>query len=374
VSKIRVLIVDDSMVIRRILSDALSADPSIEVVGTAANGKIALGKLDQLRPDLVTLDIEMPEMDGLETLTEIRKRLPRLPVIMFSTLTQRGAEATLDALARGASDYVTKPANVGSVHAAIQSVQAELIPRIKLFCLGASALVKPALARGDSRPGGTSGLAPVAKDSHAVRAARYDALVIGASTGGPNALAKVLPLLPANFPMPVLVTQHMPPVFTAQLADRLNHACALTVREAREGDLVGPGGVWIAPGDYHMTLRRAGTQLQVALNQNAPENSCRPAVDVMFRSAVDLFGPNLLAVILTGMGQDGMRGCEVVRRAGGRVIAQDQATSVVWGMPGAVTNAGLANHVVPLESVAQEIAIHAKTGRLARTSTPIGVA
>ncbi len=365
--KLRVLIVDDSTVIRRLLSEALSADPEIEVVGTAANGKIALAKLPQLKPDLVTLDIEMPEMDGLETLTEVRKLYPRLPVIMFSTLTERGAQTTLEALSRGATDYVTKPSNVGSVGAAIQSVQSELIPKIKVFCKRSSPITlssqKPSMPA--MRPPLTS---PV------TRPQRVDALVIGTSTGGPNALALVLPQIPADFPVPIFIVQHMPPVFTARLAERLNQLSAIEVVEAKDKMLAEPGKAYLAPGDFHMTLRRQGTSTVIVLNQDAPECSCRPAVDVLFRTASKLYTSNMVSLVLTGMGQDGMKGCELIRKAGGYVIAQDEPTSVVWGMPGAVARSGLAHQILPLEKIGVEVSMLVRQSRAGRAQPFAGAA
>ncbi len=233
--KIRVLVVDDSTVIRRLLSDALATDPAIEVAGIAANGKIALAKIPQLNPDLITLDMEMPEMDGITTLVELRKLYPKLPVIMFSTLTQRGAAATIDALSKGASDYVTKPANVGSVTAAIQNVKNELIPKIKAFCPWTNPVVE--------RPKRVAApLNPVsnARPATPSRFKRADLVVIGVSTGGPNALQAVIPQLPSTFPVPVLIVQHMPPIFTKHLADRLNQLSELEVREAAGGELLEP--------------------------------------------------------------------------------------------------------------------------------------
>lgn len=365
--KIRVLIVDDSTVIRRLLSDALVTDPAIEIAGIAANGKIALSKIPQINPDVITLDMEMPEMDGLTTLVEIRKLYPKLPVIMFSTLTQRGAESTLDALAKGANDYVAKPANVGSVNAAIQSVQNELLPKIKQFCSWAFPSVSNA-ARPINRVNGAASQIVQAGS----KPGRVDIVVIGSSTGGPNALSTVLPKIPANFPVPILIVQHMPPIFTTHLASRLNQLSNIHVHEAADGDLLEPGGAWIAPGNFHLTMRRQGTQLKAVLNQETPENSCRPAVDVLFRSAAELFGPNVLSVVMTGMGQDGQRGCSVIRQAGGRVVVQDEATSVVWGMPGAVANAGHAHQIIPLQKIADEIILQTQLGRTVRTLEKVG--
>jgi two-component system, chemotaxis family, protein-glutamate methylesterase/glutaminase len=357
--KIRVMVVDDAVVVRRIVTDVLAADPDIEVVGTAPNGRLALAKLAQLTPDLITLDIEMPEMDGLETLVELRKTHPRLPVIMFSTLTERGASATLEALARGASDYVTKPANVGSVTLAKERIRDELIPKIRALSGRVVLPPKPA-APAVVRPA-----SPVVTPRPALPQ-RMDVLVIGVSTGGPNALAELIPKLPEDFPIPVAIVQHMPPVFTKFLADRLASTSKLSVREGEEGGLLEPGVVWVAPGNYHMVLRRDGDQVRIALNQAPPENSCRPAVDPLFRSAVELYGNRTLGLILTGMGQDGLIGAGAIRSAGGQLVAQDEATSVVWGMPGAVAGAGLADLILPLDRIAAELVQRAGVGRLPR--------
>lgn len=358
--KVRVLVVDDSTVIRRLLTDALNSDPSVEVAATAPNGRIALAKIPQINPDVITLDMEMPEMDGIATLVELRKLYPKLPVIMFSTLTQRGAEATLDALSKGANDYVTKPANVGSVTAALQNVRHDLVPKIKAFCPWMVS-PKPVLARQQPATGVS------ARRVVETRNSRIDCIAIGVSTGGPNALQTVLTRLPADLPVPVVIVQHMPPIFTKHLADRLNQLSPLAVFEGARGDTLKAGGVWIAPGDHHMIVRREGTALRIDTHQQPPENSCRPAVDVLFRSVSEVFGTGALAIVLTGMGQDGARGCEFIRDAGGRVMAQDEKSSVVWGMPGAVVNAGLADKIVSLDQVATEIMRETEIGRVHRT-------
>lgn len=350
--KARVLIVDDSTVIRRLLSDALSGDSAIEVAGTASNGRIALAKVEQLNPDLVTLDIEMPDMDGLATLKELRARRPRLPVIMFSTLTERGAVTTLNALAAGANDYVTKPANVGSVTAAIQSVREQLIPRIKALC--------PSVV--ESRPS-IRPPAPVA-NRVAVRPSRQvEIIAIGVSTGGPNALTSIFRQLPADLGVPLVIVQHMPPVFTKYLAERLNSISALEVREAAAGELLHAGGAWLAPGGMHLGLARSASGVITRLHLGPPENSCRPAVDVLFRSVAGLYGPAAAGLILTGMGCDGLRGCQDIHAAGGQIAIQDESTSVVWGMPGAVYGAGLAGEVLPLPRIAGWITTLAAAGR-----------
>jgi len=338
---IRILIVDDSAAVRRLLRLALSDDRELEVAGVAANGKIALAMLEQDVPDLVTLDIEMPEMDGLSALAQIRKRYPRLPVIMFSTLTERGAVATLDALSLGATDYVTKPTTVADPARAIASIKEQIIPRVKSFCRRPEiSAVQPPAKFGKEK----DTLLPI------------ELLAIGTSTGGPNALAEVLAALPADFPVPVVIVQHMPATFTRFLAERLALVCPLPVREAVSGVKLAPREVWIAPGGHHLIVTGLQSACTLQLLQTPPENSCRPSVDVLFRSAAQVFRQGLLAVVMTGMGQDGLRGAETVRDLGGRVWAQDAASSVVWGMPGFVVQHGLAQRVLPLGLIGKEIA------------------
>lgn len=337
---VRVLIIDDSVVVRKLLCEALATSPEVNVAGTASSGAIALAKIPQLNPDVITLDIEMPGLNGIQTLTEIRKLYPKLPVIMFSTLTERGAAITLEALSLGASDYATKPSNSESLANAKDQVRQELVA--KIICLAgrsSHAVHAPALSSLKRKPGGQ----------------RIDILAIGASTGGPNALGEVIPHLPGDFPVPVVVVQHMPPMFTRLLADRLNSCSRLAVHEGEAGKLLEPGQVWIAPGNYHMTVERKGTGAILNLNQEVQENSCRPAVDVLFRSVAQTYGPNTLAVVMTGMGSDGARGAMHIREAGGGIVVQDEASSVVWGMPGAVVSAGVADKICPLEEISQEI-------------------
>src|SRR5450631_1983013 len=340
---IRILVVDDSVVIRKLLSDTLSGDPGLEVVGTAGDGRIALAKIPLLKPDLLTLDVEMPVMDGLETLAAVRKLYPKLPVIMFSTVTERGASATLDALSLGASDYATKPSNTGSPEVAIERIRAELIPKIKALCGQFS--LRPALLKG-SRP---------AMKVRPRTNPRIEIVAIGTSTGGPNALAEVLPGIPHDFPVPIVVVQHMPPIFTRLLADRLASRSAIPVEEGSANVLLSPGHAWIAPGNFHMKVVRAGVGWRLNINQDPPENSCRPAVEVLFRSVAVAYGANVLGAVMTGMGSDGVLGSRDIRDAGGNIIIQDEASSVVWGMPGLVNAAGLAEAAYPLEQRATEI-------------------
>ena len=356
--KIRILVVDDSVVVRRMVSDALAADPQLEIAGTAANGKIALAKIPQVNPDIVILDVEMPELDGIGTLVGIRKSLPTLPVIMYSSLTERGAEATLEALSKGATDYVTKPSNVGSAAQGLECIRTQLIPKIKGICgrfLGLP-LPSPLAATVASKT-----LPP--RLAFPRREERIDIVAVGVSTGGPNALASLVPTFPRDFPVPLVIVQHMPPVFTRLLAERLAAKSQIGVEEGRPGAVLKPGCAWIAPGDYHMVLASDNHQVTLLTHQGPPENSCRPAVDVLFRSVAGVYKPHALAVVMTGMGQDGLRGCEHIREFGGQILAQDQASSVVWGMPGFVANAGLADKVLPLDQLGTEILRRVRNGR-----------
>ena len=338
---------DDSALVRKLIVTALGEASDIEVVATARDGLDALEKVDEHRPDVVTLDIEMPNLDGLGALAKIREKHPRMPVIMFSTLTERGASATLEALSKGASDYVTKPSNTGSVREGLESVREQLVPRIRALAgmrqIAPELRAKPKPAAA-TRPAGTK-----PPPGHA------EILVIGCSTGGPDALAKLLPELPADFGVPVLVVQHMPPVFTTMLAQRLDKVAALSVREGRDGDVPKAGEVLIAPGDWHMRLKNVGGRPQVALDQGPQENFCRPAVDPLFRSAAEVYGGHAVAVILTGMGQDGLVGVQQLSEKGVPVYVQDEASSVVWGMPGAVAHAGLADRILSIPELAAAV-------------------
>ena len=341
--RIRVLIVDDSVVIRRLLSDVVSSDPQLEVAGYAANGQIALSLIGQLSPDVITLDIEMPVMDGLATLRALRERRCRIPIIMFSTLTERGAEATIDSLALGASDYVAKPTESGSYNAARDRIRDALLPKIKTLC------------RKETGPQAGSAMVPRVQSRSNRVLGRVDVVAIGSSTGGPNALAQLLPALPDDFPVPVLVVQHMPPMFTRFLAQRLGGLCSLPVEEAAGGEELKPGKIWVAPGGFHLSVSASGPMPKLEITTGTPENSCRPSVDVLFRSLAPAFSDRTLAVVLTGMGQDGLRGCEVLADVGAQIIAQDEASSVVWGMPGFVARAGLADAVLPLSEIGARV-------------------
>lgn len=357
--KIRVLLVDDSAVIRKVLGDLISSDPELEIVGTAANGKLALQQLALLNPDIVTLDIEMPEMDGLQTVQEIRKTGSNVPIIMCSSLTATGATHTLDALAFGASDYVTKPSSHGANTREV--IGEELIRKIKgLAGPGAREAHPPRPSEVGSRPqvarpSKTTTIIELSDAPATTAPSQPNVVAIGVSTGGPNALQEVLPLLPANLSVPVLIVQHMPPLFTKLLAERLNATSKLPVVEATDRQEVKAGYIYLAPGGLHMEVKRLLGRTLIQLHEGPPENSCRPAVDVLFRSVASVYGPSALAVMLTGMGQDGLIGCQNIKAVGGSIIAQDRESSAVWGMPGAVVEAGLATSVVPLRSIAASI-------------------
>jgi two-component system chemotaxis response regulator CheB len=360
--RIRVLIVDDSVVIRRLVTHALEQDPALEVVGTASNGAIGLQRIPQLNPDVLTLDIEMPDMNGLEMLRQVRRDYPHLRVIMFSTLTERGAAVTLEALTLGAHDYVAKVSNEGSLDRSMARLCGEMVPKIKQF-------FRFPEAKAGCRAGCASALSCLVEAPAPLRTIpvfsafpvssgikiRPRVVVIGVSTGGPTALGAILPTLPADFPLPILVVQHMPPLFTRLLAERLNSTCQLRVEEAQEGSLVEAGKILIAPGDYHMKVLSSGAQIRVVLDQSPHLNSCRPAVDALFRSVGEIYNGAVVAVMLTGMGQDGLRGTEMLKARGASILAQDEASSVVWGMPGAVVTAGLAHRVLPLADMIPEV-------------------
>jgi two-component system, chemotaxis family, protein-glutamate methylesterase/glutaminase len=344
--KIRVLVVDDSVVARRMVVDALSQDPDIEVGDTAPNGQVALEKLRTASFDAVTLDIEMPIMNGLTTLREIRKVNRTLPVIIFSSLTVPSAKATLRALTLGASDYVAKPSGTMGSNAARDIVRTQLVSKFRTFCgrpkISSAATATPPAPVTPARPWSAGTRRP-------------SVLAIGVSTGGPEALGVIIPKIPATFPVPILIVQHMPPVFTDLLAKSLASRSNIPVREATHGEQVLPGRAYLAPGDHHMTVAKRGGQHVLQTNQAQPENSCRPAVDVLFRSVDEVYGARTLAVILTGMGYDGLKGCEQLHEKGAHIMAQDEASSVVWGMPGAVAKAGIAHKIVPLDRVTDEI-------------------
>lgn len=350
----RLLLVDDSAVIRRDLTTALARESGLEVVGAASNGRVALMKIPLLEPDVVVLDIEMPDLDELDTVAAIRRGWPRLPIIILNVATGRGAAATVDALTLGANSYAMKPdATVPSAEAVAELAE-EIVARIEQCC--------PAFSRGRRVARTlTRGAAGPAYE-------RIDIVAIGVSTGGPQALMDVVPAFAVDFPVPILIVQHMPPVFTKLLAERLAATARIPVGEGMLYQTLAPGHAWIAPGDFHMKVERDGDEIRLLTDRSAPENSCRPSVDVLFRSLSDVYGSHVLAVVMTGMGQDGLRGCEQIRAGGGQIIVQDEASSVVWGMPGFVAKAGLADEIVPLKRLGAAIVQRVWRDRYARAA------
>jgi two-component system chemotaxis response regulator CheB len=356
----RVMIVDDSAVIRGFLTRWLKDEESIEVVASASNGVYALREFERARPEVVVLDIEMPEMDGMTALPKLIEMDAEVKVIMASTLTLRNANISMQAMAKGAADYIPKPESTREAKDK-DNFQRELVEKIK--ALGATRRKKSGQAAPSSdgqvkRP--TASAEPVKKSLYRNTTVTLrpnkaiglpQALAIGSSTGGPQALFSVFEKLKGKISLPIFVTQHMPATFTAILAEHLTKIFGLPVAEGIDGEKVVGNRVYLAPGDWHMTVKKDGADTVLSLNQNPPEKFCRPAVDPMLRSLIDVYGSRVLTVILTGMGHDGLKGSELLSQAGGTLIAQDEASSVVWGMPGAVATAGLCNSVLPIQDI-----------------------
>lgn len=357
----RVLLVDDSVVIRGMLSRFVDAESDLEVVATAANGRIGVSKVVAHDPDIVVLDIEMPVMNGLEALREIRVTHPKLPIIMFSTLTGRGGSATLEALAAGATDYALKPTTTNTSANALQQVRDELIIKIRALCGATQAPI-----RSVSRPSSTT---PAAKRES--KRSAISAVIIGSSTGGPVALDRVLSDISKPLPVPTIVVQHMPSGFTKSLADRLDRRTCHCVVEAETGMEAAPGSVFIAPGGRQMRLVRRSAGVVFDVFDGPLVNSCRPSLDPTFMSAGEIYGSHALTVMLTGMGADGTEGTRVLADAGADVIAQDEATCTVWGMPRSVFEAGLTTEVLPLDGIGQRIT-SLVTSRAARAHSLVG--
>ncbi len=339
-SKIRVLVVDDSFLMRKIISDAISADPELEVVDKAKNGKEALEKALLLHPDVITMDVNLPIMDGITVLEEIMKQCPTR-VIMVSAYTREGTSATIKALELGAVDFIAKPS--GEISLDIYKLKDEIIYKIKLAAKidlnkFAAQVYAPPLGRRELRKGVINKL-----------------VVIGASTGGPRAILDIMQGIPVGLPAAFLIVQHMPRGFTRSFAERIAWQSGVKSKEAEEGDIVLAGEAFVAPAGYHLVLERQQEQLKLKLSQEAPVNFVRPSIDITMHSAVEIFGRDVIGVILTGMGKDGLEGARKIRERGGVIIAQDEKSSVVWGMPKVVYEAGLANNVLPLASIAEAI-------------------
>jgi two-component system chemotaxis response regulator CheB len=341
---IRVLIVDDSSVVRRILKTVLLSDPDFNLVGAGCDGKEGIELALKLKPDLVILDVDMPIMNGLEVLAELKKQDPELPIIMFSSLVQKGSLITLDAISLGADDYYCKP-STGSPEETIELLKKDLLPRMK------------SVFKKNQSSSGVYNLPQAEKKilKQSVKSVTPKILAIGVSAGGPEALKILLMALPSPLPVPAVITQHMPAGFTKSLADHLNSQTRHAVTEAVDGDMLVNGKFLLAPGDYHMVIEPFLAGNKVRLNQDPAENYCRPAVDPMLRSVAKVYGAAALTVILTGMGQDGLEGCKVIHKAGGKILVQDKASSVVWGMPGSIYKEGLADEALSIQDLSTEI-------------------
>ena len=359
---LRALVADDSVLFRRVISEALSSFPEVEVVGAAANGKLAVQKVRELKPDLLTLDLEMPEMDGLAVLDALREAGEDTMVIVVSALTSRGGRLTMQALAKGALDFITKPGERGPAESRAAIVK-ELAERLPALANRRSIRKILRLAQYQAKPAAppeipkTTNLDRTMKAMNRVANARKPEMVlIGVSTGGPNALAQILPAIPGNIGVPILLVQHMPPIFTKSLADSLSAKCSLRVCEASHNEPVLPNTVYIAPGAKQMRLAPGqGNSKIIEITDDPPENNCKPAVDYLFRSVANKFPGRAMAVILTGMGSDGTLGLRLLKRNGCHIIAQDEASCVVFGMPKAAIEAGIVDVILPVDAIASRI-------------------
>ena len=348
-NKIKVLVVDDSAFMRKSLSIMLESDPGIEVVATAMDGLDGLNKVKNLRPDIVTLDIEMPKMDGLTALKHIMKQ-SLTPVIMVSSLTTEGADETLKALDLGAVDFIPKASSFVSV--AIAAIKEDLIRKVKAFAKNKKSVISRLNTfHNKSINKNASGVNTPTATIKTLPKGNYRAVVLGISTGGPISLQKVVPVLSSKLKVPTFIVQHMPPKFTASLAQRLNNMSSLEVKEAENNEIVRNGVVYIAPGGMHMTLKKSGTSIAISISEMPKETLHRPSVDVLFESAEKIYGKNVLSVIMTGMGRDGLEGVKKLKAIGAHCIAQDESSCVVYGMPKAIVENGLADTVASLEEI-----------------------
>ncbi len=349
---VRVLVVDDSAFFRRRLTEIFDSDNHIEVCGTAANGKEAIEQIIRLRPDVVTMDIEMPVMDGITAVKKIMQEHPT-PVLMFSSLTTDGAQATLDALEAGAMDFL--PKKMDSISEDKDAARRQLCARVRF--IGARGLKRPSLVKSGPKTTAVRKVTAPAATSTPVKRypGKYRVLAIGASTGGPVALQQVLTGLPASFPLPILLVQHMPATFTPAFAERLNKLSNISVKEAAEGDVLKPGVAYLAPGGKQMILDGSGSRASIRIIDSDVSQTYKPSVDITFGSCAKLYGGDVLAVVLTGMGADGREGCRMLKKNGATIWAQDEASSVIYGMPAAVAEAGLADRIVSLKDVAPSI-------------------
>ncbi len=350
-STIRALVIDDSALYRKFVSSVLEDIPEVEVVGTATDGRIGLKKIQELKPDFITLDLEMPELDGLGLLEELKVLGLELPTIMISSMTATGAEATNRALQLGAFDFVLKPQGKGPDESREQ-LKRDLAPKISASLASLRTRQNSATRAVDKRDAAPANATKRFVDAVKPSVLPPQVVSLGVSTGGPVALNQVIPRLPADFPCPVLVVQHMPPLFTASLAKDLDRVSAVKVVEAVNGMQPQPGQVYIAPGGSQMRVVTRGRTRAIEITDDPPERSCRPSVDYLFRSVAKVYGDRVLGVILTGMGDDGTTGCELLKRSGAKILTQDEASCVVYGMPRSVAEAGLSDKVAPLNTIA----------------------
>ena len=363
-SQYRILVVDDSAIVRGIITREIESNPDLKVVAAASNGELAIGMLQRHAIDVIILDIEMPVMDGITAIPKLKAVDPGVQIIMASTLTLKNAEISLKAMSLGAADYIPKP-STDQISAGVD-FKKDLVDKVRIY----AAIAR---RRGVRLTAGEKNFIPKPHLPKSAESTKYalksmpqqkpDIIAIGSSTGGPQALLVVIKEMGASLPQPVLITQHMPPSFTAILSEHITRQCGVICQEGKDGEVIKPGHYYVAPGDFHMTVHRAGAVSTLKLQKDPPENFCRPAVDPMLRSIVNAFGKAVLTIILTGMGSDGCKGCQSVVDAGGAVLAQDEPTSVVWGMPGAVANAGLCSAILPLDAIGatvKQIAMRAR--------------
>jgi two-component system chemotaxis response regulator CheB len=370
-SKLKILVADNSSAIRGLLRTVLNSEADFEVVATECNTGDTVASFCKLQPDMVILDDNLTVSNGVNAMDHLRQCDPLVPVLVLKSGGSAKSKQVGSSRFNDANAFIPRPTSTGHLRQAIEQIRTHVLPTVEEWASRVRRRQKTGLVKPVEQPDTVAvtpvGVADLNAGSQTNGSGEIlpDIVAIGSSTGGPDALCKVLKPLPADLSVPILIAQHMPPKFTRLLADRLDKICSLRVREAGNGTVLEKGSIWLAPGDYHMTVQRQGARDVLLLNQDPPENSCRPSVDVLFRSVAQVYGRRTLGVVLTGMGQDGMEGCKAIKQVGGSVIAQNQSTSVVWGMPRAVAENGLADAVVPLDFISNRIIEHLGHGEAA---------